>query len=334
VLGRHGFTAALWVTSAVVVAVVAVQGVPWLWPRLFPRPGEGLGVAVEEGAVEAPSVQLVGEVVDRLVASWGAVLGSPDDPLRLPRGRTPRALQDALRASPELEGTTIYVTETGPFSHRLRVFHGPDLLVRRELRRWMPERPAVRAENPPELGIVFRFVPEEPATFGRVLKWKSPMAVSLAPFGPESMRAAAKAIKAGKDVIVEVDPRSEADEQLAALPGVTGALLLGSFPDPATEAAFLVALARRDLFLLDARTDADEPTASETPRLARAAHLDSPEAAVLGRNLAVRWGHGVVTVDAAEHGPALAEEFIDVAKEDGYVLRLPVEVAREHGRSP
>jgi len=331
-LGRHGFTAALWITSAVVVGLAAVQVVPWLWPRLFPRPGEGLDAAAETAAAEAPSEQIVGEVVDRLVASWGADLGSRDEPLRLPRGRTPRALQDALRASPELEATTIYVTETGPFSHRLRVFHGSDLLTLRDLRRWMPERPAVRAENPPELGLVFRFVPAEPATLGRVLKWKSPMAVSLEPFGPESQRAAAKAIKAGKDVIVEIDPAQDVDEQIVALPGVTGALVTAPLPEAADE-ALRTALARRDLFLLDGRIDPGAPTPSGPPLVARAAHLETPEAAVLGRNLAVRWGHGVVTVDAAGDGPGLAEDFIDVAKDDGYLLRLPVEVAREHGRA-
>jgi hypothetical protein len=326
VLGRHGFTAGLWIASAVIVGVVAVRGVPWLWPRIFPRPGEGLlsaPPAPEE--IDVPTVQVVGEVVDRLVSSWGAELGAPEEALSLPRGRTPRNLQDALRSEPRLRGTTIYVTALDPVSHRLRVFDGPRLLLTRDLRRWMPERPAVRAADAPEIGLVFRFVPEEPATFGRILKWKSPMAVALPPFSPESMRAAAKAIKAGKDVIVELDPEVDVIEQLEALPGVTGVLLSRGFESASAEAALGRALVRRDLFLLDARegalrrVEATGPPPAEAPalRIALAAHLDSEEAGVLGRNLAVRWGHGLVTADAAGDGPALAEAFLEIAKEDG-----------------
>lgn len=333
-MGRHGFTVALWVVTALIVGLLAVQGIPWLWPRLFPRPGEGLTEAVEVAGTEAPSVQEVGEVVDRLVASWGAELGGPEEPLSLPRGRSPRELQDALRGVDALGTTTLYVTDTGPFTHRLRVFHGADLLLLRDLRRWMPDRPAVRADNPPELGIVFRFVADEPATFGRVLKWKSPMAVALPPFGPESLRAAGKAVKAGKDVIVEVDPTQDIAEQVAALPGVTGVLVTAPFVDAAGEATLIASLDRRDLFLLDGRPEGEADVDAGPLRLERAAHLDGPEAGVFGRNLAVRWGHAIITVDAAGDGPQLAEEFIEIAKEDGYLVRLPVEVAREHGRPP
>ena len=161
------------------------------------------------------------------------------------------------------------------------------------------------------------------------------MAVALPAFSPRSMRAAGKAIKAGKDVLVELDPEQALDDQLRALPGVTGVLVTGPLTE-AVEAALSSALESRDLFLLDARPDAlgdaEEPRDDRVLRLPRAAHLGTDEAAVVGRNLAIRWGHGVVTADAAPAGARRAEAFIEAAREDGYIVRLPAEVAREHGR--
>ena len=262
--------------------------------------------------------------------------GSGDDLLELPKGASGRALQDALRAHPDLAACEVYVTKVDDLAYRLRVFGDRNLLLTRSVRPWLPERPVVSGADPPEIGVIFLFGDDrDDATLRRVTRWESPLAVGLPPFAAHAVGSAREAAWASKEAVVVLREADDVEGQLAAMADARVALLT---VDPPAEdpAAWLEPLADRDVALIDAR-DADPTELAAAAATAgvrylrRAGHLGAERGPVVARNLAVRRGYGIVTVDASAEGVAAAEAFIEQARDEGYALVFPVEVARLHG---
>ena len=331
--GKHGVSVGLWVAAAALITLASVRGGPWLWARVFPPPGPGERPTVEEGDPLTP--ELVAEVVHRTIST----LGTPDpdvaEGLQLPRGASPRELQDALRLQPRLAGAEVYVTRVDDLAWRLRVLRSSEVLLRSDVRPWLPDRPVVSASDPPELGVVIVFREPDEAALRSVGAWESPLAIGLAPFAAHTVKSARQAAWSSKGVVVVLDPNEDLREQLAAAPPASAALLEGDLPADAL-GVLLRALAERDVALVDGRpippASMERAAADAGVRyLRRAAHLSGPDSQVVALNLAVRRGHGLVTADADEQGLDAAEEFITSARADGYSLVFPGEVARIHG---
>ncbi len=332
--GRHPLTAALWLAFVVVLGVAVVRGGPWLWPRLFPAPGPGSEVITPP---DLPSAVLVAEVVHRTVAT----LGPPGDPgnedaIVLPPGATGAQLQAALRADERLAGAEIYVTRSDDLLQRLRVFSGGQLLLQRDVRPTLPERPVISGTDPPELGFVFVFRERDDAGVQAVGRWKSPLAIGLQPFAPHSVKSARQASWSSKEVVLVVDPGHDLNEQLVAFPDASAALLEGALPDGTDPSAWVAPLAERQLALIDGRDGPpgelrDAAAGAGVSYVRRAGHLSDAESAIWIRNRAVRRGYGIVTVDATAQGRATAEQFIEEARTDGCPIAFIAEVARMHG---
>lgn len=329
--GRYGLTAGLWLASLLLLVLLVARGGPWLWPRLFPAPDPE--EADTQGGVDALEPALVAEVVQRTLATLGAPGDGSDTLIELPQGAAARDLELALRAEPRLDGAEVYVTPVDDLLWRLRILERGRLLHLRDVRPWLPERPQVSRTDPPELGIVVLFEqPDDPAVRG-VGGWKAPLALGLPPFAPHAVKSARQAAWSSKGVVVLVDPGQDLEEQLLAAPEAGAVLLRQPLPAGMDPSEWLAPAHQLGLVLLDGspgdtvalRRAADELGVA-CARLA--AHLGRPEAEVLARNLAVRRGHGIVTVDGTVEGLALLEEFIADARADGYEIRFPVEVAR------
>ena len=329
--GKHGLTAGLWLASILLLALLVVRGGPWLWPRLFPAPVDPASGGPGEDE-EALQPALVAELVHRTVVTLGAPGEGSATLIELPRGATARDLELALRADPGLEGAEVYVTAVDDLLWRLRVLQGGRLLHRCDVRPWLPERPLVSGSDPPELGFVVLFEEADDAAVRGVGGWKAPLAVGLPAFAPHAVKSARQAAWSSKGVIVLVDPALPLEEQLLAAPEAGGVLLRSPLPTDVDPATWLEPLDRFGLVLLHGSAgDAGLRRAADAAGVAVArvaAHLGTPEAEVLGLNLAVRRGHGVLTVDGTEEGLALLERFIADARSDGFAIHFPVEVAR------
>jgi hypothetical protein len=332
VAGRHGLTAGLWLASILLLVLLVVRGGPWLWPRLFPAPTD-TSVADPAGEGQAREPALVAELVHRTLVTLGAPGEGSDTLIELPRGATARDLELALRAEPGLRGTEIYVTSVDDLLWRLRVLEGGRVLHRRDVRPWLPERPLISGSDPPELGFVVLFEEQDDAAVRGVGGWKAPLALGLPAFAPHAVKSARQAAWSSKGVIVLIDPALDLQEQLLAAPEAGGVLLSGPLPAGVEPAEWLEPIDRLGLVLLDGSggdsTAVRQAADGAGVAWARVvASLGTPEAEVLGLNLAVRRGHGIVTVHGTEEGLALLERFIDEARTDGYAIHFPVEVAR------
>ncbi len=331
--GRHLFSVGLWVATTLVLALGVVRGGPWLWERIFPGPRE-LGVEAQEADEDGLlNPERVAEELHRLLASWGAEPGPEVETVYLPQGRTPSDLQDALRRRPPLAEAQVYVTEIDELTHRLRVFRGRDAMLNRRVRTWLPERPVVSSTAPPRLAVIPILRSGEMRELRRVLRWKSPLAVGLHPFDPAAVKARREASWASKGVVLVVDPKDELEAQLEAVPEASGVLLEEDLPEGLDVGEWAAQLANADTFFLDGRSRPGGKLVAALEQyrvevVSRSAHLGSVEAATVARNLTVRRGRGIVTVDLNPDGVADLQAFIETAEEDGFSLVLPSEVAR------
>ncbi len=328
-------TALLWLLGAAVLTLTVARLAPWAWQHLFPVPGAATAADPVSPTPPLPSSERVAEIVHRTLVTLGAPGAGGDDLLELPRGASARAFQEALRAHDGLAECEVYVTPVDDLVWRLRVFGAQDLLLTREVRSWLPERPVVSGSDPPELGIVFLFEERNDAVLRGIGRWKSPLAIGLPPYESYAVATARQAAWDSKEVVAVLSAGEDVAEQLAAAPDAQVALLLHDLPDGTDLSLWLAPLAERDVALIDGRLV--NPTALQTAAeeagvayLRRASHLTEPRGDVVARNLAVRRGYGIVTVDATQDGVAAAEAFIDGAKADGYAIVFPVEVARMH----
>ncbi|MEE2829533.1 MAG: hypothetical protein VX498_10110 [Myxococcota bacterium] len=338
---RHAFTVGLWILSITGAVAFVLVGVPWLWPRLFPVPQ----VTVEEelqSSEESSSSELTPEyameVLRRTLAGLGATGEEPGREIQLPRGKSARDLEQALREDPRLAGAEVYVTQVDDLLYRVRVFRGPTLLLQESVRPWLPERPVVSTADPPELAIIVVFRRENDDGVRQVGQWRAPVAIGVPPSEPHTVRTARQATWSSKGVVVLVSPDADLAEQVGAAAHAGGALLEQAPPEGVDLEDWLRPLLDGDLFLLDA-SGVEGLALKNAARslgiryLRRSAHLDpgDPVTLYLARNLTVRRGHGVVTVDGTDAGIASAETFIEGLRKDGYSLRFAVEVARQHG---
>lgn len=329
--GRHGLTAGLWLASLLLLVLLVARGGPWLWPRLFPAPADEVHTPDPTDSALEPA--LVAEVVHRTLVTLGAPGDGGDTLIELPQGASARDLELALRDAPGLAGAEIYVTPVDDLLWRLRVLQQGQLLHRSDVRPWLPARPQVSGTDPPELGFVVLFEQADDAGVRGVAGWKAPLALGLPPFAPHAVKSARQAAWSSKGVVVLADPAIDLEEQLLAAPEAGAVLLRQPLPGGVDPRAWLEPVDRFGLVLLDglpgdsaALRRAAEELDVGCARLAT--HLGGPEGEVLGRNLAVRRGHGIITVDGTGEGLALLEAFIEDARADGYAIRFPVEVAR------
>jgi len=337
VASRYGLTAGLWLVSLLLLTLLVIRGGPWLWPRLFPSPEQAS--APEAGLQLEPA--LVAEVVHRALVTLGAPGEGSDTLIELPQGASARDLELALRATPDLRETEVYVTPVDDLLWRLRVLQEGRLLHKRDVRPWLPERPQVSGTDPPELGFIVLFEEPDDAAVRRVGAWQAPLAVGLPPFAPHAVKSARQASWSSKGVVVLADPLQDLEEQLLASPEAGAVLVRRPLPDGLDPAAWLAPVQRLGLALIDG-TEGDSTALRRAAReqgvpcarlsahlgAASSAPLSAPEGEILGRNLAVRRGHGILTVDGTEEGLAQLEAFIDDARADGYAIHFPTEVAR------
>ena len=137
-------------------------------------------------------------------------------------------------------------------------------------------------------------------------------------------------------MVVLLESKHDLREQLLASPDAAGVLLERDPPEGTDLATWLSPLMDFDVFLLDGRAGETlelELAASKVGirYVRRAGTIGSEADLVLARNLTVRRGYGIVTVEGTEEGLAAAEAFIQASREDGYSLVFPTEVARLHG---
>lgn len=329
-------TAFLWFLGAAGLTVAVARVAPWAWQHLFPVPGTTeAATSTPAPEVNLPTPALVAEIVHRTLVTLGAPGDGGDDLLELPRGASARRLQDALRAHDGLSDCEVYVTKVDDLVWRLRVIGEQDLLLTREVRPWLPERPVVSGADPPELGFIFLLEERDDARLRGLGRWKSPLAVGLRPYASHAVASSRQAAWDSKEVALVLSEGEDVAEQLAAAPDAQVALLAHELPAGVDPASWLAPLGARDVALIDGRSA--DPTALRGAAeaagigyLRLAAHLGDDGGEVLARNLAVRRGYGIVTVDATDEGTAAAEAFIEAAKADGYAILFPVEVARMH----
>jgi polysaccharide deacetylase 2 family uncharacterized protein YibQ len=116
-------------------------------------------------------------------------------------------------------------------------------------------------------------------------------------------------------------------------------VLIEQLPEAATDLlAWLKPLQSDNLFVLDgtgvegtALEDAAKQLGLDYLRSSGRLDAMDQQSAVLVRNLTVRRGQGVVIVEGDHTSVGFAADFIEAAREAGYSLRFPVEVARQHG---
>lgn len=324
-------TVMLWVLGAAVVAGAAARVGPVAWQHLFPPP-TAADVAPATG--ELPGPERVVEVVHRTLATLGTPPEGGGPMLLLPRGASPRALQDALRGEEPLADCEVYVTQVDDLLWRLRVFGGGESILERAVRPWLPDRPVVGGD-PPELAFLVLFPERSDEQLRTVGRWKSPLAIGISPFAPHAIASARQAAWDSKAVAVVLDPATDLVEQLDAAPDATVALLVSELAAGTDEVAWVRPMAGRGVTLVDGRQAPPaklRAAAQETrvPYLRRAGHLagDAAEAEVLALNRAVVRGYGVVTVAGTADGVARLERFIEAAKQDGYPIVFPAELAR------
>ena len=337
---RHTSTLILWTLFIGCLALFAFKGLPWLWPRLFPVPEEPTALAGGSSELQSgpASPELAMEALRRTLAGLGATGEESGRGIELPKGRSARELEQALRAEPRLEGCEVYVTRVDDLLHRVRIFEGKSLLLNESIRPWMPERPVVSSVDPPEVGFVSIFRAQDDAAVAEVSRWRAPVALAVPPDAPHTVRTARRASWSSKGVVILVHPERSLAEQAAAAEDASG-IVVEVLPDKDTDLSeWLSPLIADDLFVLDA-TGVENKALEKAARslgldyLRRAAHLDAsdPSTAVLARNLSVRRGYGMVTFEGAEVDLPFVTDFVEWAREDGYALRFPVEVARQHG---
>jgi hypothetical protein len=339
VRSRRSSELALWVVVLVLLALLVGRGGPWLWPHLFPSPGGGDGgeePATTSAAGEPLSPVEVAEVVHRTLVTLGLPGEGSASTIELPRGASARELELALRADPRLADAEVYVTRVDDLLWRLRVIQRGEVLLKRDVRPWLPERPVVSGSDPPELGLVVVFRQADEARVREVGRWKSPVALAMDPYAAHAVKSARQATWSSKEVVALVDPAQDLAEQLASAPDAAAVLLEGALPEEIDPAVWLDPLVELRLALIDARTG--EPgelrrAAWEAgiPYLRRAGDLGEPGGAVLARNRSVRRGYGVITADGTEAGLAALEAFVEQARADGYSIVFPAEVAGIHG---
>lgn len=288
-------------------------------------------------AVEARSQSPLSEgelrsAVDSVVVAWG---GAPslDGAIALPRGRTPRELEAALRELPALAGLQVYVQARDPLLAVLRVYDGGAAMLRADVRPWLAERPLPAAAGTVALAFVV-VVPERSADrAAEVLGWKSPLTVALLPFDPEAPRIAREATRRHKDVLTRLDPTAtDWSAQVTALPESGGVLVIDELPVGA-ERSIGAALLATGRVLLDARPAGARPLRwPDGLRQRRVVRLDEEGGAAFARNLARLDGAAVLRVDLAA-APVL-EEFVVTAREDGYAFRFATELAGSAAAAP
>ncbi len=332
---RNTSAAVVWLVLFALLALMGARGGAWLWPKLFPGPEPSVGSS-PAGLSEAPSPELAAEILHRTLAT----LGSPSDTelggLELPQGASARDLELALRAHPDLADSQVYVTEAGDLLFRVRIFHGRTQLLQEDLRPWLPVRPVVSGSDPPELGVLVLFEAQDFEAVGEVGRWEAPVAMGFPPFEAHSVKSARQATWSSKEVVVLLEPEHDLREQLLASPDAAGVLLDQALPEGTELETWLAPLMDFDVFLLDGRvgdtTELEEASYKAAIRYVRRAGTIGSEAElVLARNLTVRRGYGLVTVDGTEDGLSAAASFIRASREDGYSLVFPTEVARLHG---
>jgi hypothetical protein len=340
--GRHTFTAGLWLISAVLLCLGLVRVGPLLWANVFPGIGEPSlaedGELVQASAAQSSTTpEQAAEALHRVLSNWGVSNAPEPDRIYLPPDRRPGELQDTLRQLESLASLEVYVTRVDDLLFRLRIYSGAVLLLQRDVFPFLPERPTVTSVDPPEVGVVVVLDDEESDVLSRLCAWRSPLAIVLPPFAAHGVKSMRLASRCSKGVLLLLDPEDDVSDQLASAPEASGVLLLEDLEESLDLSRWMGPLARSNVFLLDGRPSGSLPSLKAAARtsglryLRRAGHLEKHSDLILARNLTVRRGYGLVSVHGDENGIALLETFLEGARDDGYNLLFPGEVARKHG---
>jgi hypothetical protein len=341
--GRHTFTLGLWLLSAAVLCLAMVRLGPWLWVNLFPGAEETIPVEDEQfagasaAASNASSSEQAAEALHRVLSNWG--VGNAPEPERiyLPQGRRPGELQDTLRGLDSLSKLEVYVTRVDDLLFRLRIYSGARLLLQRDVFPFLPERPSVTGVDPPEASVLVLLGEEESDVLDRICSWRSPLAIVLPPFAAHAVKSMRFASRCSKGVVLLLDPEDDVSEQLASAPEASGVLLVDELEDSLDLNRWLRPFVSFNVFLVDGRPSGSLPSIEGPARslglryVRWAGQLQQDSDLILARNLTVRRGYGLVSARGDDEGMRLLETFLEDARDDGYNLLFPAEVAREHG---
>jgi len=262
------------------------------------------------------------------------------DTIYLPEGHRPQELQDTLREREPLSELEVYVTRVDDLLFRLRIFSGPNLLLQRDVLPWLPERPSVSGVDPPETAFVVILGNQESPVLEEVCSLRAPLAIALPPFAAHAVKSMRFASRCNKGVLLLLDPGDDVAAQLAAAPEASGVVLESQLGEDVALESWLEPLAESGVFLLDGRPSGSLPSLEASakalgiPYLRRSGHLRRVSDLVFARNLTVRRGYGFVSADGEEETLDLLRDFIESARDDGYNLLFPGEVARAHGLRP
>jgi len=339
--GRHTFTAGLWVISVVVLALGLVRIGPWLWVNLFPAVADERteeASAGQGGAADGvPTPEQAAEALHRVLANWGAGDAPELDTIYLPQGRRPGELQDTLRGLEALSALEVYVTRVDDLLFRLRIFSGRNLLLQRDVFPWLPERPSVSGVDPPETGFIVVLGAHESEALDEVCSWRAPLAIAVPPFAAHAVKSIRFASRCSKGVLLLLDPEDDIADQLATAPEASGVIIQSELEAGVVPEQWLRPLVGAGVFLLDGRASGSLPSLEKparkmgVPYVRRSGHLVRDSDLVLARNLTVRRGYGLVSAGTEEDELRLLRDFIESARDDGYTLLFPGEVARAHG---
>lgn len=146
---------------------------------------------------------------------------------RLPPGEEPASRAEAVRAGLEHEGgaVRVYTTPDGPWAVVLRVYDGkrPTHRVRLEAR----TVEGVDTRAAPWLALVFTGLGADPAEARALLEAPSPLTLAIRPYTPYALRLTQDALRAHKEVLVELPAGEDPQEAVRALLHPTGLLLGG-----------------------------------------------------------------------------------------------------------
>ncbi|MBJ95509.1 MAG: hypothetical protein CMP23_13685 [Rickettsiales bacterium] len=343
---RHASTAVLWLVFVLLIGLGSARLGPFVWSRIFPgienSPQLLEQATAEEGSLEleARTPERAAEALHRVLANWGVGNALEPDLIYLPEDRRPGELQATLRALPALSALEVYVTRVDDLLFRLRIFDGATLLLSRDVFPYLPERPVVSGINPPEVSALVLLSEQESGAIDRLCAWRAPLAIGVPPFAAHAVGSIRLASRCSKGVLLVLDVEDDISEQLASAPEASGVVLLSDLEEDQDLNSLLAPLRQAEVFLLDGRPSGSLPNIEKPARalglryLRWAGTIGKAGDLVLARNLSVRRGYGVVAASPDDEGLELLESFLEVARDDGYNLMFPVEIARIHGKGP
>ncbi|MCB9761550.1 MAG: divergent polysaccharide deacetylase family protein [Alphaproteobacteria bacterium] len=145
--------------------------------------------------------------------------------VRLSSAEPPEARAEALRSAlSALDAAEVYATSENGLDVTVRVYVGPQLTHRVELLAGGEQLPALTGDARPGLALVVTGLGRDGPAAARVLRARVPLTVAIEPFTPFALRQSRDAVRAHKEVLLQL-PEGED----AAAPEALTTLLTGVY---------------------------------------------------------------------------------------------------------